>query len=1115
MTLLSESPTDEDAVRGIAELRDDALSNTSHGLAYLLCQLHHVYSLRLANGSILPVPGGCELDHELGHRMLDVTETDRLLGMSTERLLANNWLEPTADALIEGLRKLQADAPHKIISMITEQLQNDIKLMKAPMDMQEEYMAPSQAASKMHKRMIGTAVGELSTASEPRFFSTTSRPRLLPIVSKPRFMSTVSGPRFLQAPINTQGGRRKRMASAATQRKATRGKWAGYDQKPRLLDYKIRRKWFAFSPTETLGMVLRIRGNLHILKHSKLRLVQSLARMRTTRLPFITAQYLLRQQLLRPGAPNTNPYYSVALCLENDLSWERRLEDLKSSKGYTTEDLSQWTWILNAETADIAVQRFLSSPCRKPVFLLMMLVAKDKVYHKAESLASLLQFMHRTYLEEKLNPEIKSNNEPSEDGLNSDSGIEPERIQPEAEPIQPDYFCILSRRLIEQCLRSWPAALPSVAMFIAAYIQTVRQNYFKDPGRGQAIMSRILNKSISLLGQLPSVRRSLDMSKYNWEAQKILLSLSSTVKPHLPINRESYRNIRRIMITLKKSSAERKAAERVTKTWPHYRQSWDGIDEQRNPEDDYSRSTKAGILMQEAGYQPEAYDRALEILGGSGPGRAPTTQTRTVLPRIFTGKNAQLNIYIEWLAQVKATRDTREAWKMFQSPPQPDLKPNALIYTEMFRKLYARQVKSRRGDPSRLLPGDDATVVFEPYNGNLSPYELARLEPPTPEQLLKRMRDDGVTLTRDCLAVLIKNAPSPDISLQLLEQSVFKDHVPTLLRDPQGNPDALRNKELARLGRKIINAWVWMLCHTSSPGRCQVSEAIKITECFHAAHPHARHHDKTPWHIIFYCLAGGGFIKTNSGWRETFRVSLEVFMRIYDDKVCQKEADVTYLDALTTMVRKAVHMVVFASTQEKLELQTTMRAPHPRTLGLIREAQDKLNDIFEQLIRPIPNGGGSLQLPSFRHDLMAENVLRYMLALGSLGDGERMVRLMEWTLDSWDTEQQLEDAKWPSDPGYQKIIELIKYFVGMGELLIPAEVMERVLDRLESVRKEKGCTWYVSHGWPEENSWPPADTGFGSGHSTGPSEIDFDRTAAARWREIQHQHGFLVETERV
>jgi len=238
-------------------------------------------------------------------------------------------------------------------------------------------------------------------------------------------------------------------------------------------------------------------------------------------------------------------------------------------------------------------------------------------------------------------------------------------------------------------------------------------------------------------------------------------------------------------------------------------------------------------------------------------------------------------------------------------------------------------------------------------------------------------------------------------------------------------------------------------------------------------------------------------------------------MRIYDDKVCQKEADVTYLDALTTMVRKAVHMVVFASTQEKLELQTTMRAPHPRTLGLIREAQDKLNDIFEQLIRPIPNGGGSLQLPSFRHDLMAENVLRYMLALGSLGDGERMVRLMEWTLDSWDTEQQLEDAKWPSDPGYQKIIELIKYFVGMGELLVPAEVMERVLDRLESVRKEKGCTWYVSHGWPEENSWPPADTGFGSGHSTGPSEIDFDRTAAARWREIQHQHGFLVETERV
>ncbi|KAK5625230.1 hypothetical protein RRF57_000946 [Xylaria bambusicola] len=241
--------------------------------------------------------------------------------------------------------------------------------------------------------------------------------------------------------------------------------------------------------------------------------------------------------------------------------------------------------------------------------------------------------------------------------------------------------------------------------------------------------------------------------------------MSDGLRKPLIINKASYQAIRQVLIGLKKSGEERAVALRYTKSWPPYRQDFDGRDTKRSVEDDRSRSVKAGVLMQEAGYPADEFDRALDVLGGTNEG-SPTIQTRSLPPKQWTGKAGEQNIYSRWAMSIRATRNSQEAWGAFNRfAEKSGLAPTLPVYTEMFVKLQAAPLDPESsGD---LLPGD-SRETFPVHDANYSQYELARLSPPTVSELYAEMTSRGIRPSGHGLHNLIINARSVEEGLRYL-----------------------------------------------------------------------------------------------------------------------------------------------------------------------------------------------------------------------------------------------------------------------------------------------------------------------------------------------------------
>ncbi|CAK7271705.1 hypothetical protein SEPCBS57363_004760 [Sporothrix epigloea] len=482
------------------------------------------------------------------------------------------------------------------------------------------------------------------------------------------------------------------------------------------------------------------------------------------------------QMLLRQDEAQRQTSLSDSLCgLE---SWRTRLNSL-AFKGISEDDIQHWLWILSAPGSDERISRFVADGTRpKPVFLLFQLLRHDETFHKGRSLLDLYNYIARQCVHLRLRlPEF----EPP-------FGAVRRSIDP-ALNMTPDNFLMLLRLLVYHYLRLWPSALPAVSRLVVSYIETLPhmvkggdQQAFKDA-------CRIFNCALVLFQRKSPVSPVFHM-RYNWRAQKVLLAMSSALPRALLINRAGFRAIRRVLLALGKSPAERVVALRMARTWPPYRRNWDGRDEQRQPQDDFSRSTQAGVLMREAGYAETEHDHALGVLGGVLPGESPTVQTRSLSPRTWTGFRASLNVFSTWAARVRATRDINEAWHEFQTAPtnmygsRSLLRPNIQVYAEMFKKLVALSVDFRSTPPGilsfsgqavgrhgkELLPGD-AKEVYPVNDATLTTFEKQRLRPPTLAALYEQMLHDDIRPVGDCLSVLVQNATTLDAAMKYLHDS--------------------------------------------------------------------------------------------------------------------------------------------------------------------------------------------------------------------------------------------------------------------------------------------------------------------------------------------------------
>ncbi|KAK3689610.1 hypothetical protein B0T22DRAFT_175053 [Podospora appendiculata] len=783
------------------------------------------------------------------------------------------------------------------------------------------------------------------------------------------------------------------------------------------------------------------------------------------RLPVLTAQLLLR------FAAAEKPIF-LGQYLESEEEWQRRLEHVNHRQGVTAQDIAQWLWILTADTTDLRVERLLrSAGCYKPVFLLHMVLGADQQYNKAETLSSMISYVQATFVKGTYQalPGVSLSRRP------------PQVLRRGSETT-PFYFRSVLIRLVNHCLRSWPAALVPVAHLVASYIESIPLDSLGNSIRGGfSERCRIFNLGLELFSSHASVSPVKNM-KYNWQAQKVLLALSARLKPHLIVNRIGYRSLRRVLIVLKKTHAERLVAERAAKTWPPYRQVWDGTDERRKPEDDISRSAKVGTLMLEAGYQPTAYDEMLTVLGGSNLGRPPTIASRSLtishaqLVR-FRRSRAPSGQHAVWAALVQATRNEREAWRAFEAPPQPHLKPDSQVYAQMFEKLYAPPVTN---SPPTLPGGTKA--VFPVHNGNLSPFEIARLTPPSPAELYDRMLQQGVKPVGECLAVLLRNAESLTAGVRYFKDSTYDTRLETLLKPVFVSQDSVN---LSKIPSRVLNAWITLLCRThTSPIHLALSptslgiegtgiqEAIRVITFFQANLPERSsglepRNYKSPWYTILGALASPKVIFSRDGPADNLRETVLVFMDNFTRLVADKGLDLELFECLCLMARKSKRMAVFRP------------APHPPrdpyrldsiSRKLVLHTQSRLLETGRQFFGParLQNAGAAdAQLWRPQGQVVnADTVFRYMQALGACGEADEMVRLVEWILDAWDDPFALDDGKASWDLGFHYVIRTLAYFAGMAEQLVEPDVTRALQERLEVMRAEKYCSWY----WPE-----PAD----------------------------------------
>ena len=800
---------------------------------------------------------------------------------------------------------------------------------------------------------------------------------------------------------------------------------------------------------------------------------RSVASSKSLRLPILTTQMLIKQEEARVKTSLSE------LLKTND--WDRRMEML-APKGVTEEHIRGWAWILSGDTPDSRLERFLSTDQHKPIFLLLLIVGSQETFKERGSFVSLLQYISRFYCTAP--PQERAPGMPHALSMAMDPRLN----------MTPDRFTMLLKRLVHHSLRLWPDLLMSISRLVTAYIVTIEtssratmspRKSVAAPQVGYAARCRVFNEALRLFGYTAALNPLTNMN-HNWEAQKLLLSFSTGLERQLVLGESSYGAIRKTLVGLEKSHAEEKVAVRSRKTWPPYREEWDGLDERRRPEDDLSRSVKAGIFAREAGYPERDYDRSLGALGGAMLGQSPTVQTRSTQPKLWTGKHASLNIYTTWAAQVRATRNAHEAWRIFEAPR--GIKPNFQVYAEMFEKLFAHPVS----DPSSAVPGN-AKEVFPPYEANLTAVEKARLQPPSVTELYDHMLHSGNRPVGRCLALLIANSHTEDMATQYLLDSPFRSSALALR---ESTPSAALPEAIGRIPLAIFNSYIYLLCKLHSEEYLKsdshdlihpdshIKRAIMLTSTrLRPETPEGRTY-KPPWHNIIRALATTRTLFISRGFARNHLETLSTVLRLFEQAKDQTGMDVVLLELLSFSVGRTMAAIFtdrklpnfelrpnglyqVSSTGEQWSEDSIDSFPvHAK--DLLEEAHLALVAAFNEFVSPEQQedrDDTDANLDSIpRAPLRAVYIYRYMRTLGLYDDTEEMVRVMKWIIRSCEEDGRfLEEAKEAGTREHAFMIRMLTYFRGFAQSRVSEQDLLYFEESIQRLADEKGIPWL----WPE------------------------------------------------
>ncbi|ORY58894.1 uncharacterized protein BCR38DRAFT_71665 [Pseudomassariella vexata] len=727
-----------------------------------------------------------------------------------------------------------------------------------------------------------------------------------------------------------------------------------------------RRRFPRQSESPTRILALRTQRKHPVARSRYGAMFRRVARQMNERLPVLTLQKLLKLEDLQDEK-------GLAAILEqvDPNIWKDRLNSL-ATRGWSEEHIDHWVWILSAEDADARVRRFVFTDTPQPVFLLMVLLQNSHSFRSFESLKLVLDYVNKFY-------------------CSRERPIHDLRLA-----LMPLTFLRLLRRLVGHVYRIWPRAIVRLAQLAKDYIQTIPRlagDYRVKNGKAYRDRCLVFNYALVSFSR-PSYIEPLLQRDFNWRAQRLLLSMSDGLESPLVIDKASYRSIRKVMIGLRKSQAEREVAMRYAKTWPPYRQDFDGHDVKRTPEGDQTRSVKAGVLMQEAGYEEDEYDKALGALGGSTT-ESPTIQTRSLPPKEWIGDKESNNFYTLWASKVRATRNAREAWKAFTS--FSDVEPTAQVYAEILMKLRARAAT-----PSiHLLPGD-ARENLPIHDANYSEYELARLSPPTRDELYSHMLEQGIRPNGTCLTQLVSHASSVEEGLHYLSDSPINSTSVThlsLFKVP-----ALEH--LHKIPLMAFNSYIQLLCRLQpdrrGAERLGTEELYRIRHAIRLVSMRLRPDTtegatfRPPWQNIARALARPYVAVINGAQIDNDIVALKMFLHCYAAaQKCHGIDGELFIYLCRTVQKLVLSYLELCNSPIEADLQSPAMSD-TRLRAVLDEAQGVMRTTFSKMTMvPVESGGESL-LPSCGHVITPIQLHMYMRAMALVDDVTGMVNLMDW-----------------------------------------------------------------------------------------------------------------------
>jgi DNA (cytosine-5)-methyltransferase 1 len=758
------------------------------------------------------------------------------------------------------------------------------------------------------------------------------------------------------------------------------------------------------------------------------------ANLRTGRLPILTFQtWLARQDLLKEKR------LATAVAGQKEAEWRDALNSL-ATRGWSKDDFDHWVWILSGENGDDRVQRLISTYGPKPIFLLLLLLRSDETFRKAESLPLLMRYAYKHHMTPTPRPSDAKEDNPT---------VDPKMI------LNVSQFLILMRRLVYHVQKVWPRSIVTVARLTANYIRSIPNDpHHRRHRRDYYDQCLIYNSALSCFKK-PASNNPLANMEFNWRAQRVLLTMSDGLNKSLIINTDSYRAIRQVLIGLKKSGKERAVALRYAKSWPPYRQDFDGRDTKRTVEDDQSRSVKAGILMKEAGYPDDHYDRALDALGGAGEG-SPTIQTRSLPPSQWKGDKEESNLYSNWAMQVRATRNAQEAWRVFNKLAKKwGLAPNLQVYTEMFLKLHAAPVNP--DSESTLLPGD-SPETFPVHNANYSEYELARLSPPTVAELYTEMMNRGIRPRGHSLYTLVSHARSVEEGLRYLEDSgIPSDVVRSVAISGQPSYQTLR-----RIPLLSFNCYIQLLCRLQPDrrGRDKLSDselyriphAIKLVSTRLSPDTTEGATFRPPWYAILRALARPHIAVKNGLAIENDLEALRLFMQTFESVRKCIGIDAELFILLCRIVQKAA--------VSRLNSAQTMEHPEAPLIPYAQNLLRITTSMFLQLTTPFgAEDSSSLPIPQFQFPLAPPHLHSYMRALAFLEAKDDMVDLVVWMLDNY--KQVNKEADRLTGRGQAMIAKTFCCFYAFAGPALGGDEQQELANRMDRLVAQGG-----SWRWP-------------------------------------------------